>query len=266
SGTAGQCVCTDAVVADMKMASPEDGSGSSGGSLVDECGLVDVYKLKQQVNHQTGKLNKLFDKYRSRAVKIERLQKYLEQLNREKEEMCRLLEGVNKETAALRLEAAELRCTVSAVCDSSVTTIGKETEARRLEPTCYRRYTNIRTVADASNALAAVRCRIKALNEMEVLVYRKQLMLNHILPSLHQDAAQHTKPALLPSKHLKSKKNEQTSHTRGSRNNVVIEVLSDPNSWSEMQTYTDSAVTISTALTTSIDGTASVGPAPETDV
>ncbi|BFZ06689.1 hypothetical protein BsWGS_09728 [Bradybaena similaris] len=205
NGTPGKHESSHGIVDVEKVEMQQGDSATSSGSLADECGLVDAYNLTRQVDRQTGKLNKLMDKYRSRTRKVERLLQYLNQLSKEKDEMCRLLQNVNKETAALRLEAAEFRCTVSAVCNTAVNTIGMETEARRLEPNCYRRYTNIRTAADASNALAAVRSRIKALNELEVLVYRKQLMLNHILPSVHQDAAQPAKTAGPTCKHARTR-------------------------------------------------------------
>ncbi|KAK6963186.1 hypothetical protein BgiMline_033322, partial [Biomphalaria glabrata] len=54
-----------------------------------------------------------------KTEKLARLHSYMEQLKLETAEMRRLLCGVDRQTEALRCEAAEMRCTVTAICDLS---------------------------------------------------------------------------------------------------------------------------------------------------
>ena len=58
-------------------------------------------------------------KTRQRSNHVVRLQQLINQLERETAEMRRMLEGLDGQTAALRNEAADMRYTLSAVCDVS---------------------------------------------------------------------------------------------------------------------------------------------------
>nr|KAI8751758.1 histone H3.v1-like isoform X1 [Biomphalaria glabrata] len=239
--------------------------------IIDETGLVNIYALKNDLNRKNHHLKKSITRFREKTEKLARLHSYMEQLKLETAEMRRLLCGVDRQTEALRCEAAEMRCTVTAICDLSVATIGKETEARRLEPACYRRYLNIRTAADASSALTAVRSRIKALNDLEVLIYRKQLVLHHVLPTLTQEKTAPPKRVNRPAhKGTKSKRNDEVCETPGA-GHIVIEVVSPVQelhtpSLSEDVSHTESPLTSSTPMSGSNDGTVSTPMLPDTEV
>ncbi|GFR68954.1 hypothetical protein ElyMa_000290300 [Elysia marginata] len=227
---------------------------------VEDSGFLDVFALKRAWRTENRTLKKQIAKYRGRSHQVVQLQKLISQLERETAEMKRLLEGMDRQTAALRNEAADMRCTLSAVCDVSVNDLSRSTEARSLEPVCFRRYTNIRTALDAANLLSAIRSRLKALGELEILTYRKQLVLHHVLPGTSQDRLPSATKRIIRAVHKgpKCKKAEELAAKKGS---IVIEVVSPTlesgvvtPSWSDEATNTESPVTTSGPFSESVEG------------
>lgn len=230
--------------------------------IVDESGFVDVFALKRLWRAGNRTLKKQIAKYRERSRQVIQLQQMIGQLDRETAEMKKLIEGLDRQTSALKNEASEMRCTLSAVCDVTVTDLSRTTEARTLEPACFRRYTNIRSPLDAANLLSAIRSRVKALGELEILTYRRQLVLHHVLPGSAQERLPAAKRVLRAiHKGPKGKKTEPTVAKKGS---IVIEVVSPTQesaapgvatpSWSEEVSNTDSPVTISAPFSESAEG------------
>ncbi|GFO47433.1 hypothetical protein PoB_007393800 [Plakobranchus ocellatus] len=192
SGLHGTGQTNDVLTDDANANDVEDNSNEGGNevrTLVGEAGFIDVFALKRSWQTENRCFKRQINKFRERSRHVAHLQQLIAQLGRETCEMRRMLENLHGQTTALKNEAADMRCTLSAVCDVSVTDLLRTTEARSLEPACYRRYINIRTPLDAANLLSAVRNRIKALGELEILVYRKQLVLHHVLPGSAQDCA-----------------------------------------------------------------------------
>ncbi|XP_012935948.1 uncharacterized protein LOC101864186 [Aplysia californica] len=232
--------------------------------MSDETGMVDVYRLQEEASVTGQLLWKGIRRYRKKTAKIAALQKYIDQLNRETAELKRLHTQANRATRALLLEGREVKNAMAAVCDVTVATIRKETQAQKLEPLCYRRYINLRTAADATNVLTAIRNRQRALSDLEVLVYRKQLVLHHSLPCQEVEKT--------PSKKMKStkasKRKEQDQEPpllpKDTRC-VTLEITSavatpvavdqESVSWSNLVSGSDSTPTLSVALSGSNDVT-----------
>ncbi|RUS74777.1 hypothetical protein EGW08_017475 [Elysia chlorotica] len=274
--TNGGAVNEDAAVVDVGVAICKNAAVANGGSAViddaaaagaddGECrdvavnaGFLDVFALKRIWHSQNRTLKKQMTRFRERSNHVIRLQQLIGQLERETAEMRRMLEVLDEQTAALRAEASNLRCTLAGVCDVSGE-LSRTTEARSLEPACFRRYNNIRTPQDAASLLSAIRSRAKALGELEVLVYRKQLVLHHGLHGSTQDRLPAAKRVIRAiHKGPKSKKPDEASAKKG---NIVIEVVSPSlesacavtPSWSD-EVDTESPITTSAPFSESVEG------------
>lgn len=54
-----------------------------------------------------------------------------------------------------------------------------ESDIRKKEVICYKRYSNIKTVVDAKNVLTMIRHRQKALKTLEILTFKKYWSIAH---------------------------------------------------------------------------------------
>lgn len=131
------------------------------------------YDSEDQYRTKTKELNSALRKYGRRARKLDRRAKEILQMNLEIQELRLMTKRCDLQMGALDEEARNARLERRMIHNISSPDI--DTEVKKKEPMYFKKYKNLRNGSDAKNLLGMVRQRQRALQHLEVMVYRKYL-------------------------------------------------------------------------------------------
>lgn len=123
------------------------------------------------------KLSSLIRRKSKRDLKLDRKQREVMQIDAEIKEVMRMLKHIDIREIALDEEVQFKKLELISMFPN--VTEEAEKEVRRKEMIYHRRFTNIKTTSDAKNLLSVIRARKHALDQLELLTYRKYVEIQH---------------------------------------------------------------------------------------
>lgn len=132
---------------------------------------------EQIAENRKQKLKAQIDKLRKQRDKLRRRQTDMLSIEREIREVISLTRTAKLQSAALKEDLLNKKCELKFL--ASEVPEGYEIEAKKKEPVFYKKYLNVKTAMEASDLLANVRQKLKALQYIELLTYNKYLECKH---------------------------------------------------------------------------------------
>ncbi|CAG2206401.1 uncharacterized protein LOC143067674 [Mytilus galloprovincialis] len=133
--------------------------------------------INQNVRKTRRKLNSTLRKYRKTEKKLRRKKIEIVQMESEIENLMQAVKSNEVSMESLHEEFNSKKLEMLAI--TSFITPESESDIRKKEVICYKRYSNIKTVVDAKNVLTMIRQRQKALKTLEILTFKKYWSIAH---------------------------------------------------------------------------------------
>ncbi|CAC5413202.1 unnamed protein product [Mytilus coruscus] len=133
--------------------------------------------INQNVRKTRRKLNSALRKYRRTETKLRRKKNEIVQMESEIENLMQAVKNNEVSMESLHEEFDSKKLEMLAI--TSFITPESESDIRKKEVLCYKRYSNIKTVVDAKSVLTMIRQRQKALKTLEILTFKKYWSIAH---------------------------------------------------------------------------------------
>ncbi|XP_071085567.1 uncharacterized protein [Haliotis cracherodii] len=141
------------------------------------CDIIDIFIDDIKYDDKRVDLNSHFSLHRRRHRKLSRMKRGLLEMESEMKELQRMLTRTEAEIKAVEGEAKEKLGELENVLKR--VDVETEVEVKKKEPLLFKKYTNLKTPSDCKNLIRTVRQKQRALQHLELLVYRKYVRLQH---------------------------------------------------------------------------------------
>ncbi|XP_046573107.1 uncharacterized protein LOC124281131 [Haliotis rubra] len=141
------------------------------------CDIIDIFIDDIKYDDKRGDLNSRYSLHRRRDRKLSRMKHGLLEMDSEMKELQRMLTRTEAEIKAVEGEAKEKLQELENVLKR--VDVETEVEVKKKEPLLFKKYTNLKTSSDCKSLIRTVRQKHRALQHLELLVYRKYVKFQH---------------------------------------------------------------------------------------
>ncbi|XP_033759432.1 uncharacterized protein LOC117341676 [Pecten maximus] len=141
----------------------------------------DVTSESVDCRRKRRKLSSLLRRKSKKELKLDRKQREILQIDAEIKEVMRMLKHIDVREIALDEEVQFKKLELISMFPN--VTEEAEADVRRKGTLYHRRFTNIKTATDAKSLLTMIRTRKYALDQLEILTYRKYVNMQHDIES-----------------------------------------------------------------------------------
>ncbi|XP_067669860.1 uncharacterized protein [Haliotis asinina] len=141
------------------------------------CDIIDIFIDDIKYDDKRGALNSRFSLHRRRDRKLSRMKQGLLEMESEMKELQRMLARTEAEIKAVEGEAKEKLQELENVLKR--VDVETEVEVKKKEPLLFKKYTNLKTSSECKALIRTVRQKHRALQHLELLIYRKYVKIQH---------------------------------------------------------------------------------------